>query len=155
MLLSVLSSVFEPAYDLVAVDYAAGPESFIVMQISDACHGHGLANDGSKNMAAGPAAVDRYIMPRGVDGGTDLAVTPQTDMLGRSVRWRDAIELKVAGLVIAVEESVTADVDVAGEINFRTDSRLHDDLRISAHGDCPRDINLDVSRAAIGVAGQG
>src|SRR3982751_772181 len=71
--------VFEPADDLVAIDQSLVAQVFVVVQIGDAGHGYGFADDGAEDVTIGAAAVDRDVSIRGVECGDNLAVPAQAD----------------------------------------------------------------------------
>ena len=74
-------------------------------------------------------------------------------MFGSS-SWRlDSVQHQIAGLIVAVENAIAADVDVAREINCRGDSGLNDDLTRAADRNVTSDINFDVILAAVRIAG--
>ena len=67
----------------------------------------------------------------------------------------NAVKLKISRLVVAVNDAITGDVHVADKINRCANPGLNGDLTGSGNRNVSRDINLDVSFAPVGIAGQG
>src|SRR5947209_18059131 len=106
-------------------------------------------------MSGGTAAVDRHIMSRCIHRGTDLAVAAEVDVFAHARGWLDPVHLQVSRLIVAVDDSFAADVDISGEVDDRADARLDRDLRVAGDRDIAGDVNLDKSLTAVSSSRQG
>ena len=93
-------------------------------------------------------------MVRRINGGNDLAVAAETYMFGRICRRLNSVKLEIARLIFGVQNAVTTNVDITGEIDRRGYSLLQHNLGGSGHGDISGYIYLYVSSAAVDIARQ-
>src|SRR6266550_138367 len=105
-------------------------------------------------MSAGSATIDRDIVVRRINGGHDLAVAAKADVRGGVRRRLNSVKLEIARLIVGVQNAVTTNVDITGEIDRRGYSLLQHNLGGSGHGDISGHIYLYVSSAAVDIARQ-
>ena len=67
----------------------------------------------------------------------------------------NSIQHEIARLIVTVENAVATDVDITREINGRGDSRLNNDLPLSANRNVAGHINFDIGLAAVRVSSDG
>ena len=108
------------------------------MKIRDAGHGHGFSDDGSKDVSVGSAAVDGDIVVGRVNRRDELRISTEIDVRELNRPSADSVQLKIGRLVVAVDDALAADIDIAVEVNRRVDAWLQGQSALSRRRKCPQ-----------------